>query len=239
MHYYIDGYNLLFRVLHAGEDLQVQRQRIIDDLYNKIHFLELHVTLVFDSQYHHAGSSRSYKQHLEILFTAQGETADDLILDEIKKASKPEQITVITSDKKLAWLARRRAAKTETVEEFIQWLSKRYQNKWRHLKEKSKQTLPKATPTQTKPTVKKEKGHPPSSQISPEKCQDFYQEIFEKKYQEMSHQEKPSKKPPKPKKTKKSLTPPPEATAESDMERWLKAFEQKSKNDDFDIPTKT
>ena len=36
MHYFIDGYNLLFRILRAGDNLQKQREEIIQDLEIKI-----------------------------------------------------------------------------------------------------------------------------------------------------------------------------------------------------------
>lgn len=225
MHYYIDGYNLMFRVLHAGEDLQVQRQKLIDDLYTKIHFLGLNVTLVFDSQYYHGESSRTYKEPLVILFTALGETADDLILDAIKKADHPEQNTVVTSDKKLAWLVRRRAAKTETVEEFITWLNKRFQNKRRHLKEKSKKSAEKNI--SSKKIVKQKEAKSPLPQASPESCIDFYLDTFEKGYQELKAKEKPKESPKTSVKKKRSIPKHKGEIGESDMQRWQKIFESK------------
>lgn len=133
MHYYIDGYNLMFRVLQNREgNLQTQRQQMIDDLTQKIEFLELDVTFVFDAQYQPCDSSRSFFRNLEILFTAHGETADEAIINEIKSESKPRQQVVVTSDKKLAWFARRCSVKTESVEEFVAWVNKRCHNKLRH-----------------------------------------------------------------------------------------------------------
>ena len=131
MHYYIDGYNLLFRVLRAGDDLQKQRQEITADIGKKVTLLELEATLVFDSHYQKDGYVRSHLNSLEIVFTAMGETADELILQELKESAHPSQHTVVTSDKKLANLCRLRQAKTESIDEFLGWLNKRYKNKQR------------------------------------------------------------------------------------------------------------
>ena len=69
MHYFIDGYNLLFRTTYASEDLAFQRQQIILDLNKKIQVLNLDVTIVFDSQYHPGESERFHYNQLEIEFT--------------------------------------------------------------------------------------------------------------------------------------------------------------------------
>ena len=134
MHYYIDGYNLLFRITNAGENLQEPRQRIIQDLGKKIIVLNISATLVFDSQYEASPRSFTQIKNFEIHFTDHGETADEYIIEDLKKLADPEKTIVVTSDKKLAWQARRHLAKTESVEEFIGWLNKRYKNRLKKLK---------------------------------------------------------------------------------------------------------
>src|ERR1700722_447984 len=105
MHYFIDGYNLLFRVVRAliDEDLQQQREKIIADLSHKISLLNIDATIIFDSYYQKGLRERSFSQSLEVLFTDEGETADECILDELKKCPHPRNEMVVTSDKKLAW----------------------------------------------------------------------------------------------------------------------------------------
>lgn len=229
----------MFRILHAGDTLQAQREIIIEDLYTKVSLLELSVTIVFDSQYQGGEeSSRSHRQHLEILFTAKGETADDLILDLVKKTAKPEQTIVVTSDKKLAWLVRRRSGKTEPVEEFISWLNKRYQNKLRHQKEKLKPIIDDIVP---KKIIRKKVVSKPSLKATPEECADFYLNTFEKQYVEANNENKSGKKLSQPKKkTKKKVLPKklPELSVESDGDRWLKAFENPSTNEESFIEEK-
>lgn len=221
MHYFIDGYNLMFRVLRAGDDLRVQREILIQDLNRKIQALNLDVTLVFDAQYQEGDNSQSHIQHLEILFTRQGETADELILQKLKHAANPIQHTVITSDKKLAWLARRRNAKTESVEDFLKWLNNRYKNKIKRHKNPPVK-MPLSKPRKkivSEPTVKS----------TTEKSEDYYLEKFETLFKSYLEAE-PIKKERKKEKAKERKIPKFKKTKKdeglSDMERWQKAFER-------------
>lgn len=248
MHYYIDGYNLLFRLVHDDEDLQSRREAIIYDLNQKISLVKIDASIVFDSTSQMGGRTQSHYHELEILFTAEGETADEYILDEIKNAPHPEQEIVVTSDKKLAWRARHRSAHTESVEEFILWLNRAYKNKIRELN-KEKKIEPKAgsrtsSPTPSSPLPPKT---PSKSLVLPkdaplEAYADYYQQIFESEWLDILKEEKereatsnvssPQKRPPrKPKKKQDPFAPhqTPEEKAATEMERWLKIFEQRSK----------
>ncbi|MFQ5444883.1 MAG: NYN domain-containing protein, partial [Nitrospinales bacterium] len=175
MHYLVDGYNLMFRVLHAGDDLQAQREEIILDLNEKIQVLHLDVLIVFDAQYQYGRGSRSHLNYLEICFTDKGETADDFIIHKLKSTENPKQITVVTSDNKLGWRARRCLAKTETVEIFLTWLNKRYQNRIRQREKRQKATKTRS-PRGKKPSRKLpiKRGPPPSPGKSAEESFDYY-----------------------------------------------------------------
>lgn len=240
MHYFIDGYNLMFRTLHASDDLQTQRWRIIHDLNEKIQILNLDVTLVFDSHYQFGEATRTHFNKLEIQFTEQGETADEFILEELKHEQTPQMQTVVTSDKTLAWLSRRSAAKTETVEEFLGWLNKRYKNKRRQLKtskqagsEKAAYIKKEQIPAIPQKTVK------PSKNASPEECFDYYLSLFTENFNQIAVFEPPlsitppTKQPPKKSRVKKAKKI---AAMEGNEglsleERWLKAFERDIKDD--------
>lgn len=228
MHYYIDGYNLLFRLMHSHQNLQEQREQIIYDLNRKASLTKLNLSLVFDATFQVGDRTRTHYDALEILFTAHGETADEFIIDELKNSANPRQETVVTSDKKLAWLARRCSAHTESVEEFMPWLDKSYKNKRKQLKKVDKEP--------TTPIIQTPQIAPPISLInaSIEEREHYYESIFERRFQEfieeeIKHQEekeaaKPVNKRKKLKKAKPSLQP--LEKAPSDMERWLKAFEE-------------
>lgn len=158
-----------------GESLQSQRTEIIQDLDEAADFLDLNLTIVFDAQYHLGLGTRSHYHSIEICFTDEGETADDYILQALKFQSKPHQITVVTSDKKLAWQARRRLAKTESVEQFLSWLSKRYQNKQRRVDnpQVTQKKLPEiSAPEQSKPQYTSE--------------MDRWQKIFEERFRQLN-----------------------------------------------------
>lgn len=230
MHYFIDGYNLLFRhIPHSQDDLQNQRQSIILDLNTKISLLKLDVSIVFDANSQMGERSRSHYNALEIIFTAEGETADEYILNEIKNTPYPEQETVVTSDKALAWRVRNRLAHTESVEGFILWLNRSYKNKKRQTKKEQGDPLPRSTlPSQStsSPLVKKN--------IPLEGSADYYAQIFESEWKKILEEEQAQKQeiPSRKISARKSRGIHPTPTLEeedgtTDMERWLKIFEKK------------
>lgn len=225
MHYYIDGYNLMFRYSSDEEEFQQQRQALIESLNEKVQYLQIHVTIVFDAHYQAGESSRSHFNHLEILFSAEGQTADEAILEEIRKEPLPHRATVVTSDKKLAWFARRCSAKTESVEHFMTWLIQRYQNKQR--RQKLEGVAPLARKLKTK-AVKPPVAAPP--------IQDdfsYYLETFEKEFASLEplHVEKPPRSP-SDKKVKKTPKSKPQKTALGDLKRWEQIFNKKLAEDE-------
>jgi len=122
MHYFIDGYNLLFAVIHSEDTLEKRRETIIQ-LIQK-HLIPLHVeaTLVFDSkqedvEFHDIDS-------LRIVFTKKGLSADEYIIHELSLLSNPDQETVVTSDKRLAHLAKNYNAHTLSISAFIEKIEK-------------------------------------------------------------------------------------------------------------------
>jgi len=138
MYYIIDGYNLMFRVLRAGDDLSEQRHQFIDQISEKIELLQLDATIVFDAQFQPENAEITHVKGLAILFTNHGQIADDLICQLVKRNENPRNCTVVTSDNRLAWRTRIHGAKTESVEEFFGWLNKRYQNRIKRSQPKKK-----------------------------------------------------------------------------------------------------
>lgn len=154
MHYFIDGYNLLFRSIKAGsEDLQLQRQAIIDDLSKKLNVLNIDATIVFDSYYQKGLREKNHKQNFEILFTDEGETADECILDELRIRPNPRIETVVTSDKDLAWKARLKGAHTLTIDEFLRFLNQKWRKKMNPISKKEKEPEPIPPPIEKKETT--------------------------------------------------------------------------------------
>jgi uncharacterized protein len=204
MHYYLDGYNLMFRILRATEDFRTLREKIIADLSAKIQILDLDVTVVFDATYQRGELDRSRTQSIEILYTAEGETADEFIINELKSGRKPSDHTVVTSDKELAYLARLCHSHTETVEHFISWLNRRYKNK---LRRPVSEAPPKPKIMELPKLLKKVELPPP-----PVESFEYYLQAFEERLKEQNPKLKPEE--------REYLT---------DMQRWLRAFEQERK----------
>lgn len=221
MHYFIDGYNLLFRTLHSGDNLQIQRQELIAELENKCRYLELNVTIVFDSHYQPDDGSRSHYNNLEVCFTALSETADDYIIQELKESATSSQKTVVTSDRHLAWRCRRYLAKTESVENFMSWLEKRVKNKRRQQRLANK-ILNQTTVEKSKKVIAVEQL--PEEKGASEGSFEFYLQTFEEEYKKHAVAEKP-KQPTFAKADKVKKKTPPKEPLETDMQRWLRCFE--------------
>lgn len=223
MHYFIDGYNLFFRMLRAGDDLQVQRGRFIQELSSKIQFLEIDATLVFDAHYQDGEGSRGHLNSVEVVYTPTGVSADELIIAKLKTIKNPRLETVVTSDKKLAWQARRKMAQSQSVEDFMAWLNRRCVNKKRSISQKQQNTLQSITAIQPPPST----SPPPPTEIShKEGSMEYYEELFEKRVAEEALS-KPLKQSKKKKKTLKAKNPPPEKVEKaykSELDRWLDLF---------------
>lgn len=233
MHYYIDGYNILFRVLRAGSDLKKQRELFITDLNEKIKILNLDVTIVFDAHYTLAEGTRSIFESLEICFTSSGESADEYILKKIKSCARPRQETVVTSDNRLAWAARHHLAKTESVSTFLTWLNNRYENKLSKSGNEENRIQQVSLP---KLQIISE-VHAEEVEVSPQPGKsaidsfDYYLYQFEKEFRESIAKEPPKKATPKKQKShKKDAIPEVKRTQEPDMQRWQRLFEEKDFN---------
>lgn len=208
MHYLIDGYNLLFRVEQAEEELQVQREKLIRSLDEKFAALHLKGTLIFDAHLQQGEGGIEYAKNLDIFYTPHSQTADEAILD-LLKGLKPASWIIVTSDKRLAWKVRCHGFKTEGIGQFLAWVKKRIHNKG---KRREKYAPPLILPAPKKKT--------PSLQAIPEDCFDYYMEIFQREVE-----------PEKPKAAKKkrvAIAPvvKPNEPVLSDFERWFKAFSE-------------
>lgn len=214
MHYFIDGYNLLFRILDKGQEVQKARDEMIDMLIYKINRAEIHATLVFDSKYQPGPPTRNCKGNLDILFTDEGETADDWILNEVKRSPAKTEEKVVTTDKRLAVQIRLKGVQTISCEDFMEYLNKKVK-----LQIQNAKRVLKKEPIIPPPPVKKvAKG-----------SQEYYEGIFEKKFADESllRPAKPEKVK-KPLKIKKGSVPKsPERSRESDMDRWSRLFQER------------
>ncbi|BCS80594.1 NYN domain-containing protein [Anaerocellum diazotrophicum] len=103
MHLMVDGYNFIntwenLRKI-AEEDLDSARKKLIDILADFSGYKGYKITIVFDS--HLVKGAMRQKEtisNVEVIFTKEGETADNYIEQYVYKNSKNEKIGVVTSD---------------------------------------------------------------------------------------------------------------------------------------------
>lgn len=210
-HYYIDGYNLLFRLLSEKKSLEKRREQIIYELNKRSLALNLNLSLVFDSPSQDIDTCSHY-QSIEIIFTGQGESADDFILSCIKKSKYPKQETVVTSDKILAAHSRRFEAKTQSVEDFLAWVDDKY---FYIIDYKEVKKI--------KPKIKELTTCVASSEPLPVDPQfEYYLRIFEENYQKLVGDGVSPKKQSSPR-------------FSSENDRWLYLFEERLKSTSEDL----
>ena len=137
MHFYIDGYNLLFRLMPADRPLREHREELLSGLGEKAAQLSLSLTVVFDASYHKGQREEPHTFHsLLVVFTPFGLTADEWIVHELE-TGRIKQVTVVTSDKGLARHAKSFGAHVQSVENFVHWINVKAQKKARPKKKES------------------------------------------------------------------------------------------------------
>lgn len=182
--YWVDGYNLLFRQasFHQGS-LRQQREALVEHVNEWVGASGWDVTLIFDAVTQYGDARRSQHDCLGIVFTGEGISADEHIVDELERLARPSDITVVTSDKHLAWHARNRGAKTESINGFMQRLRKRARKtEWKRIQRplptpptQCKEEELQSPPPPRKPILK------PNASTSATECYDYYLHTFEER----------------------------------------------------------
>jgi predicted RNA-binding protein with PIN domain len=157
MRYWIDGYNLLFKLPALKGSLEEKRRALIIELNRQAKHLNLQITVVFDAADPHRSLDLiSHYDALEIIYTTSRSTADESILHAIETTKNPINLCIVTSDKDLAHKAKNLGAQTLSLADFLKRLAKKQKNK---------------------------RAKPPVSQDSPRQIERLTK-IFEKKLQE-------------------------------------------------------
>jgi len=138
MRYLIDGYNLFFKIHQNVLPLQKKRENFLEDLDREIDALNMHATLIFDSNQEHADIFPSSKklEALEVVFSPKNLSADSYILELLTWDS--HLITLITSDRELALKATHLGVRTQSIEDFIALLLRRRSKKEPKIEDKPK-----------------------------------------------------------------------------------------------------
>ena len=69
--FYIDGYNLLFKVQKNHSTLQEARELIIRDLNKRLANIKLEASIIFDSTYTEGMGSHNSLDYLHVIYTAK------------------------------------------------------------------------------------------------------------------------------------------------------------------------
>ncbi len=121
----IDGYNLLFQMGIQALTLEQARKRIMEFLEAIAQKSHLTLLCVFDGKREKGlGFSRVYFGCMEVIYTADGISADEHIIDELKRAKHPGNFLVVTSDKQLAQEAKHCRSRILETSEFLQKYAK-------------------------------------------------------------------------------------------------------------------
>jgi uncharacterized protein len=135
-HYWIDGYNLLFRLTKDYQTMRQNERKILTALNEAILQMNYSVTVILDGR--EKDSPEAVRRNLDslaLIYTPFHQTADDYILEMIDLSSHPEQQTVVSSDLELLGKARQKGARGLTIEQFLAKLT---------LKKKKKKGAPPA-----------------------------------------------------------------------------------------------
>ncbi|MBJ7449839.1 MAG: NYN domain-containing protein [Parachlamydiales bacterium] len=209
MHYYLDGYNFLFRVSQLNRSLKDHREELLQELATKSKLLRLPLTVVFDAHFQSEPVKRGTIGELDVIFTASGQSADNWILDELQTVRNPRLFTIITSDKTLAMHARHLGAYTVSVDEFLKKLAKK----------KPKFIAPQKI---VERTLLKEEISPfqesiPSAKPDDTNLMGYYEQAFTARLESLGFKES--------EKDYSKIS----KVFESDYERWLRLFTKKDK----------
>jgi len=130
MHYWIDGYNLLFRHPSSLRSLEEKRKSLIRQLNSLAKALHLQICVVFDNQAQEELERKSHYDHLEIVFTSRGKSADDFFVELAETSPCPKNLCIVTSDQELSRKIRALGSKTLSLSEFYDFISKKSQKKY-------------------------------------------------------------------------------------------------------------
>ncbi len=115
--YLIDGYNLLYALpeMPSGS-WQDKRQALLAFLKKQRPQGNNALTVVFDSR--EGLGDRIQENDLTVVYTA-GETADDWIGDQVRKAANPRALVVVSNDQGIRALVRGTGARFLNISEFL------------------------------------------------------------------------------------------------------------------------
>ena len=116
----VDGYN----VLHASRWLSspfkgVDRQGLCQVLGTLARHRAEKITVVFDAAPARRDPVISGSLPVQVIYSGHGRTADEVIIQMVENSSGPRELTVVSSDRQIRAVAKRRGCKLSRAGEFI------------------------------------------------------------------------------------------------------------------------
>jgi predicted RNA-binding protein with PIN domain len=126
MHYYIDGFNLLFKMTKGYADMRMRKREILLSLNTAAVLYTLDLTIVFDGkQVDQPLAVRTNLDELRIIYTPFHQTADTYLLSLLDYETDLDEITIISSDREVTGKAKQKGAHILSSENFLIFLDKK------------------------------------------------------------------------------------------------------------------
>jgi uncharacterized protein len=133
----IDGYNLMFECYgapdarHGKQALRKARERMLDDLASRLSESDrLSTCIVFDSADETGLPSSVVYRSTQLLFARDEASADDLLIEAIRRHPHPKSLTVVTSDHRIQRVA---AANSALFFDCDDWLAQDWSSQARRV----------------------------------------------------------------------------------------------------------
>ena len=124
----IDGYNLLFTIglprgRRSDDFLEQARRSLLDLVADRLDASEIEIVVVFDAKQAPSGRASEYQHRgISVRFAQQEAEADDLLEALIQKEPHPDQLRVVSSDRREQVAASRRNAAFIDSEKWLEEL---------------------------------------------------------------------------------------------------------------------
>jgi len=131
----VDGYNLLFTIglprgRRSDDFLEQARTALLDLVADSLDSAEVEIVVVFDAKQAPAGRASEYQHRgISVRFAHQEAEADDLLEALIQRDPHPDQLLVVSSDRRLQVAASRRKAAFVDSEKWLEELREASQPK--------------------------------------------------------------------------------------------------------------
>jgi predicted RNA-binding protein with PIN domain len=118
MSYIVDGNNVMGQTPGWHRDKSNARRRLVEDLADFARIKKSRITVVFDGEPDRLLPDSSAHRGVKVLYAERGSDADRRIERLVESSPNVRGVTVVTSDKHLAFVVRARGAKVVRSGEF-------------------------------------------------------------------------------------------------------------------------